>query len=519
MRPPGACFRVAAAKYDFQTTAMRSNRSPTAARPALLWFRQDLRLEDNPALAAALAQGGPVISVYIWAPEEEGGWPPGGASKWWLHRSLQSLETALRDAGSRLILRHGPALTTLQQLVGETGAPAVFWNRRYEPVAWERDDRIKRELNALGVAAETFNASLLHEPWTIQNKSGKPFQVFTPFWKYCLSLPDPGGPTPAPRKIPSPRQWPGSVPLSEFRLEPEPDWAGGLRGVWNPGSPAAATLLDRFLNEAFADYSTDRDRPDRPRTSRLSPHLHFGEISPRQVWQALRRRAEAAAGRTEAKEAAVWRNWRSSQYVTELGWREFSHHLLHHFPHTATQPLRPEFARFRWRASPDWLRAWQQGRTGFPLVDAGMRELWATGWMHNRVRMVVASFLVKDLLIDWQEGARWFWDTLVDADLAQNTLGWQWTAGCGADAAPFFRIFNPASQAEKFDPEGSYIHRWVPELRNLAAPWVHCPRQAPPTVLRQAGVELGKTYPEPIVSHAIAREVALEAYSRIKGKP
>lgn len=484
-----------------------------------MWFRQDLRLEDNPALAAAVARGGPVIPVFIWAPEEEGAWPPGGASRWWLGQSLQSLDDMLRAAGSRLVLRHGPTLTTLQELLDETQATAVFWNRRYEPVVRERDERIQQSLTARGMEAQSFNAALLHEPGAIRNKSGKPFQVFTPFWRHCLGLPSPAEPLVAPATINSPRQWPRSARLVDLGLLPEPDWADGLRATWKPGSVGAAAQLDRFLNQAVVDYTEDRNRPDRPGTSRLSPHLHFGEVSPRQVWHALRRWSEAAADGAGGKAKVARTGWQSSQFVAELGWREFSHHLLHHFPHTATQPLRPEFARFRWRSNPDWLTAWQVGRTGFPLVDAGMRELWATGWMHNRVRMVVASFLVKDLLIDWQEGTRWFWDTLVDADLAQNTLGWQWTAGCGADAAPFFRIFNPASQAEKFDPEGSYIRRWVPELRNLAAPWVHRPRQAPPTVLRQAGVELGKTYPEPIVSHAIAREVALEAYARIKVRP
>jgi len=290
-------------------------------------------------------------------------------------------------------------------------------------------------------------------------------------------------------------------------LGPKLNWIAGLRAAWKPGSAGAEAELKRFLRDGLLTYPEGRNRPDLPGTSRLSPHLHFGEISPRQVWHAVKRSAES-----KSVSAAVWRDW---QFLTELGWREFAHHLLFHFPHTPEQPLRPEFARFPWRKNPVWLRAWQRGQTGYPFVDAGMRELWATGWMHNRVRMVAASFLVKNLLLPWQDGARWFWDTLVDADLANNTLGWQWTAGCGADAAPFFRIFNPVSQGDKFDPEGAYVRRWVPELARLPSTWIHHPWQAPPTALAAAGIELGRTYPRPIVSHLVSRELALEAYRRI----
>jgi len=294
--------------------------------------------------------------------------------------------------------------------------------------------------------------------------------------------------------------------LAALKLEPKRDWAAGLRAAWRPGSAGAGAELQRFLRDGLLAYDDGRNRPDRVGTSRLSPHLHFGEISPRQIWHAVRRFAEA-----QSIPAVTWRHW---QFLTELGWREFAHHLLFHFPHTPKQSLRCEFAQFPWRDNPAWLRAWQRGQTGYPLVDAGLRELWATGWMHNRVRMVVASFLVKNLLIPWQQGARWFWDTLMDADLANNTLGWQWTAGCGADAAPFFRIFNPVSQGEKFDPEGGYVRRWVPELARLPDRWIHQPSQAPPDMLAAAGVELGRTYPRPIVSLLVSREVALEAYRR-----
>ena len=472
--------------------------------PVILWFRHDLRLADNPALATALKRGGPVIPVFIWAADEEGDWQPGGATRWWLHQSLRALDTDLRAVGSRLILRFGPIKKTLHDLLKQTGANTVLWNRRYEPAIIARDSKLKESLKAGGVEAESFNAALLHEPWTIKNKSGKPFQVFTPFWRHCLTLPDPPEPLSAPKNIPAPKEWPASVALDELELEPKIKWAEGMRAAWKPGSAGAKEQLKRFIAAAFATYSDERNRPDHVGTSRLSPHLHFGEISPRQIWHALRRNAGDSSA------------WRNSQFLAEVGWREFAHHLLFHFPHTPTEPLRAEFKKFPWRENAAWLRAWQRGQTGVPLVDAGMRELWTTGWMHNRVRMVVASFLVKNLLLSWQDGARWFWDTLVDADLAQNTLGWQWTAGCGADAAPYFRIFNPVSQGEKFDPNGDYVRKWVPELTKLPAKWIHQPWMAPAAELSRANITLGTTYPEPIVSLSISREIALEAYARMR---
>lgn len=476
--------------------------------PVLVWFRSDLRLQDNPALRAAALRGRPVIPVFLWAPEEEGEWPQGAASRWWLHHSLASLAQSLAGQGSRLILRRGPALAQLRQLIRETGATAVHWNRRYEPAAIARDQGIKETLSAEGITAASFNAALLFEPWTIANQAGRPFQVFTPFWKHCRSRPEPPAPEPLPDPLPAPRDWPESEPLSALALEPRPDWAGGLRQAWRPGEPGAGAALAAFVETALARYDVQRDRPDLAGTSRLSPHLHFGEIGPRQIWHTLR--TWAAGGKLPA--AA----WRDGRFLAEVGWREFAHHLLFHFPHTPTAPLRAEFASFPWRQEPEFLEAWQRGRTGYPIVDAGLRELWATGWMHNRVRMIVASFLVKDLLLDWREGARWFWDTLVDADLASNTLGWQWTAGCGADAAPYFRVFNPVSQGEKFDPQGDYVRRWVPELRRLPTDWIHHPWEAPGDVLRQAGVTLDLDYPRPVVNHAIAREVALDAFARLR---
>jgi deoxyribodipyrimidine photo-lyase len=480
-------------------------------RPSIHWFRLDLRLADNPALEAAVSRSGPVVPVYIHAPEEEAPWAPGGASRWWLHQSLRALDKDLRQVGSRLVMRRGPTLETLRSLAKEAGAGAVFWNRRYEPAAMARDAKVMEALRSDGFEVESFGGALLHDPQTIQNQSGKPFQVFTPFWRHCLSKPPPGEPLPKPGKLPALKRWPESLPLAALALEPKIGWAESLRAAWQPGAAGAQAQLKRFIREALLSYDEDRDRPDLPGTSRLSPHLHFGEISPRQIWHAVRRRAEGIANAGLALP-----DWHKSQFLTEIGWREFAHHLLYHFPHTAEQPLRPNFARFPWRVDPAWLRAWQRGATGYPMVDAGLRELWTAGWMHNRVRMIVASFLVKDLLISWQEGARWFWDTLVDADLANNSLGWQWTAGCGADAAPYFRIFNPVSQGEKLDPHGTYVRKWCPELAKLPDKWVHRPWEAPDQVRQQAGVELGRSYPEPMVRHAIAREVALEALAGLK---
>lgn len=480
-------------------------RSPPVS---IVWFRLDLRLADNPALAAAVKRGGPIVPVFIHAPDEERPWSPGGASNWWLHQSLRSLGASLQELGSQLVIRRGPTQMVLQALVNETGARAVFWSRRYEPAVIARDTIVKDALRRDGVEVESFNAALLHEPWTIQNQSGKPFRVFTPFWRHCLTQPAPPAPLPVPRKIIAPAQWPKMLALAALELEPKINWAAGLKTAWQPGEAGAHAHLKRFLQAAHANYGDQRNRPDVIGTSRLSPHLHFGEISPRQIWSALQHHA-GVGGATD---------WRASQFLTEVGWREFAHHLLYHFPQTPQLPLREDFIRFPWRKDAAFLARWQRGGTGYPIVDAGMRELWATGWMHNRVRMIVASFLVKDLLLSWTEGAKWFWDTLVDADLAQNTLGWQWTAGCGADAAPYFRVFNPMSQGEKFDPQGDYVRRWCPELAKLPDTWLHQPWQAPPEILARAGIVLGRDYPEPLVSHAIAREVALEAFASLKGR-
>jgi deoxyribodipyrimidine photo-lyase len=418
--------------------------------PVLVWFRQDLRLSDNPALAAALERRAPVIPVFIWAPEEEGAWPPGAASRWWLHHSLASLGAELGRRGSRLIIRRGPTAAALNRLAAETGADTVLWNRRYEPPAIARDRDVKSKLRGRGLSAESFNGSLLFEPWTVRNRTEQPFQVFTPFWRACLAKSLPPISKDAPKRWPAPQPWPHSLELSELGLQPAIDWAGGFREVWQPGESGARRQLQRFLQDALAEYPVNRDRPGVAGTSRLSPHLHFGEISPGEVWRAI---LGAVSGNQKACEA----------YLRQLGWREFAYHLLYHHPESPALALRPEFAAFPWRMNAEHFRAWKRGKTGYPLVDAGMRELWHSGWMHNRVRMVAASFLVKHLMIGWQEGAAWFWDTLVDADLANNTLGWQWVAGCGSDAAPYFRMFNPAIQAGKFDAAGDYVGRWAPE--------------------------------------------------------
>lgn len=471
--------------------------------PTIVWLRQDLRLVDNPTLIAAAAEGRPVVPVYILDTAGEGAWPPGGATKWWLHHSLAALARDLDTRGSRLVLRRGAAAAVLDALVAETGAASVFWNRRYEPAAIARDTAIKKALETRGIVAKSFNASLLFEPWTVRNKAGAPYRVFTQFWKTCLAGDEPPLPVPAPNRLAAPAAWPKSDALDSWKLLPtKPDWAGGLRDNWTPGEAGANARLDRFLDAAVETYKEDRNRPDLEGTSRLSPHLHFGEIGPRQCFHAAR----ARAGRSKGAE----------HFLSELGWREFSHHLLYQRPDLPETALRDDFRGFPWADDAANLAAWQRGRTGYPIVDAGMRELWHTGWMHNRVRMIVASFLVKHLLLPWQRGEEWFWDTLVDADLANNAASWQWVAGCGADAAPYFRIFNPILQGAKFDPEGAYTRRWVPELAKLPTDHLFAPWEAPQSTLRAAGIELGTDYPKPLVDHGTARARALAAFQSLR---
>lgn len=482
-----------------------------SAEPTIVWFRQDLRLDDNLALLHAVDLGEPVLPVFIHGREGEGEWAPGAASNWWLHQSLERLGAALHDRGSRLLLRQGEALPELRRLVEETGARAVVWNRRYEPASIARDAEVKKALLDDGLSCKSFNSALLWEPWTIETKSGTPYKVYSPFWKACQAADDPAEPQEAPKSIPSPENWPESLELEAFGLEPRIDWAGGIDEAWTPGEAGAADLLDRFLGGPVSDYKDDRNRPDLEATSSLSPHLHHGEISPRRIWHRVRERMESDEASSAFRKGA-------QKYLSEIAWREFGYHLLYHFPQTPLEPLREEFDSFPWADDPEGLERWQKGQTGYPIVDAGMRELWATGWMHNRVRMIVASFLVKDLFLPWQEGAKWFWDTLVDADLANNTLGWQWAAGSGADAAPYFRIFNPILQGERFDPNGDYVRRWVPEIAALPNSYLHKPWEAPMKDLESAGVNLGTDYPRPVVHHQEARERALSAWEDLKAR-
>jgi len=467
----------------------------------LVWFRRDLRLADNPALCAACARGEPVIPVYLHTVDEDGEAAPGGASRWWLDASLRELDRSLRERGSELVVRRGRALDELRRLISETGAKAVFWNRLYGPTAVKRDTRVKAELTSQGLLAESFNGSLIAEPWELKNLSGRPFQVFTAFWNSAQKNFTVTPPVPAPRKISGPPKFPSSLSIDALGLLPKLPWAREFPARFTPGEAAAMRALRRFVDGPVTKYKTARDVPSQFGTSRLSPHLHFGEISPRQAWDAVADRGSVGA----------------VTFRKEIFWREFAHHLLFHFPNTPAEALRPEFRSFPWKTNPTGLRAWQKGLTGYPIVDAGMRELWRTGWMHNRVRMIAGSFLVNDLLLSWQEGAAWFWDTLVDADLASNTLGWQWVGGCGADAAPFFRVFNPILQGEKFDPEGDYVREWVPELSKLPSQWIHRPWEAPAGELLRAGVSLGTDYPHPIVDHGQARLEALAAFKRFRG--
>ena len=469
---------------------------------ALIWFRNDLRLGDNPALEAALARGYAVVPVYVHAPHEEGDWAPGAASEAWRARSLAALQAALRKRGNRLRCVHGSSLEALLALARACGAEAVFWNRRYEPAIELRDSVIKRALREAGLHAESFNGALLREPWDVQTRQGDPYKVFGAFWKTAtatrgaprLSLAPETVPAGAPSDDDHDATGPESLPLA-----PRRGWDADFWNDATPGEAGAARALQDFIAQGLPDYAAARDRPACNGTSRLSAHLHFGELSVQRVVAAV----EASA----APRAAI------DAFVRQLGWREFAHHLLHHYPHTAERNLDARFDALQWaKPDPGLLAAWQRGRTGIPIIDAGMRQLWQTGWMHNRVRMLVASLLTKNLRMHWSHGARWFWDTLVDADLANNTLGWQWVAGTGADAAPYFRVFNPVLQAQRFDPDGRYVRRWLPELSGLPdaalfAPWLH------PEALRQHAPR----YPrQPIVDLGASRQAALVAYQALR---
>jgi deoxyribodipyrimidine photo-lyase len=478
--------------------------------PVIVWFREDLRLADNPAFHAAQQSRQPLICVYIFDEESAGLRPLGGASRWWLHGALKTLDESLRKHGGALHILRGAADSLIEEFVAASRASAVFWNRRYGEAGRNVDAKIKSALKERGIAAESFNANLLAEPWTIVSKTNTPFKVFTPFWRALRAKGEPDAPLAAPRTF-SFHDLPKSiepVALAGLHLEPhKPDWARGLRETWTPGEAGAHAALKHFLKSGLPNYATDRDRPDKAATSRLSPFLRFGHISPRQIWHAAQ--AAMMSGASTANSTDL------EKFLSELGWREFSYHLLFHCPDLAAVNFQRRFDALTWRRDTKALRAWQCGLTGYPIVDAGMRELWATGWMHNRVRMVTASFLIKHLLIDWRAGERWFWDTLVDADAANNAASWQWVAGSGADAAPYFRIFNPVLQGEKFDPDGAYVRRFVPELAKLPAALIHKPWKATQDQLTVAGIRLGETYPQPIVDHEVARKRALAAFESV----
>ncbi len=478
-----------------------------STQPVLVWFRNDLRLTDHPALTAALARGSPVVAVFVFDPDAAGAWRRGGASLWWLHHALESLAASLDAVGSRLILRRGATADVLAALAAETAATALHFTRGYEPWARDLETGVKTRLEAAGLSVRRFGGALLREPEELRTKAGEPFKVYTPFWRALLALGAPPAPLPAPKKVPPPPSGIESDRLEDWHLLPSrPDWAAGLRETWTPGEDGATQRLKAFLSRRLEGYATTRNLPGVDGTSRLSPHLHFGEISPRTVWH----RASSKAKGNPKIDGGL------ETYLKELAWREFSYHLLVHWPSLPEEPFKPEFAQFPWRDDAGQLRAWQTGQTGYPIVDAGMRELWHTGTMHNRVRMVTASFLVKHLALPWQAGEAWFWDTLVDADLASNAASWQWVAGSGADAAPYFRIFNPVTQGEKFDADARYVRRWVPEIAGLPDDVIHAPWTAPEGLLRAAGVTLGKTYPLPVVDHAAARQRALAGYQAIR---
>ena len=481
--------------------------------PVIVWFRQDLRLANQLALSAAAATGRPVIPVYILDDETPGKWRRGGASRWWLNRSLAAFAESLDAIGSRLILRRGPSHDILSALIEETGATAIYTQAAYEPWAAALEKRLHDTLSPRGIEIKRMAGAVLKRPDTIRTQAGQPFKVYTPYWRAFQAMPPVAKPVAAPTSLAKPAKWPKSEALASWGLHPtKPDWSKGFSDEWKPGEAGALKRLETFLDNALSTYADDRNRPDRPGTSKLSPHLHFGEISPATCWYAAIDRAHHAAGHGRSADRGL------ETFQRELVWRDFSVNLLSIAPTLPEAPFKPEYAAFPFLSDPKGLRAWQRGQTGYPIVDAGMRELWHTGWMHNRVRMITASFLIKDQLIDWRDGEAWFWDTLVDADLASNAASWQWVAGCGADSAPYFRVFNPTLQGAKFDPDGAYIRRWVPELANLPDDHLNEPWNAPPLVLSAAGVKLGKTYPTPIVDHAAARDRALAALKTISAK-
>lgn len=452
--------------------------------PAIVWHRYDLRLEENPALHAAVQTKKPIIPLYIFTPYQEK--TLGSANQWWLFESIKSLQKDYEKKRGTLVFKQGEPLKVLKEIIQKIGVTKIYWNQRFDPEGVKEDKLIQKELT---VSIEIFNGNHLVDPTKLKTQSGKPFVVYAPFWKALNKEYNDPIPLKSPQQIVC-----ASVPSDKTILEEFP-WHDKMKKLWEPGRQGALNSIKAFHPKKDSDYAHSRDYPFLEGTSRLSPHLHFGEISPREIWRL-----------THQHEA----------FIRQLGWREFATAFLYYFPNSTTKNWRAKFDRFPWKSHPSLLEKWQQGKTGYPIIDAAMRQLWKTGWMHNRLRMVVASFLVKDLFIHWKEGAAWFWDTLVDADLANNTLGWQWAAGSGPDAAPFFRIFNPILQGEKFDPKGEFIKKFVPELEKLSEKWIHKPWLAPESELKKGGIELGENYPQPIVNHSEARKAALEAYQSIK---
>lgn len=471
------------------TTAPSSSQAPS-----IVWFRNDRRLSDHPALHAAVKRGGPLVLLYIL--ESDAGRAHGGAKGVWLHHSLEDLKTNIESLGGQLILRAGTAAAVIDGVIAETGATALFWNRRYFEPDRSRDAAIKDSLSGRGLHVESFKANLLVEPWEVKTKTGTPYRVFTPFWRAARAGLEVTDPLPTPTSLGCIVDGLASDDVGDWNLLPTtPDWGSKMLDHHTPGEAAAKARLREFLDGPIEDYAQGRDRPDKDLTSRLSPHLAHGEISPRQIWDACKDDED-----------------RASKFLSEIGWREFSYSLLFYNPQLATKNFNPNYESMAWDHDDQAFEAWSMGQTGYPFVDAGMRQLWATGWMHNRVRMVVASFLIKHLMIDWRDGEDWFWDTLLEADIASNAASWQWVAGTGADAAPYFRVFNPFGQGEKFDPKGDYVRRWVPELAKLPNKYLQQPWTAPANVLEHCGIKLGRDYPEPIVDHKEARERVLAAY-------
>ncbi|HVW52141.1 MAG TPA: deoxyribodipyrimidine photo-lyase [Trinickia sp.] len=490
---------------------MRDCPPPHPNQPIVVWFRDDQRLADNPALAHAASSGYPVVCVYIHDPEPRHGRALGAAVRWWLHESLRELDGTLRSLGGGLVLLRGEEQEAILTFVKAIRPIEVCWNRRYSLAQRQTDAAIKSALEARAVSVSTFNGHLLREPWKVATRNGEPFQVFGAYWRAARQDTCPEPPRPSPDalrffRVPESART-QAVGLADLKLQPDtPDWAAGLRETWKCGESGAQERLRHFVAQELDGYATNRDAMARDATSKMSPYLRFGNLSVRQIWYAALAAAQAEPLASE----------HLRKFQDELGWREFSYHLLYHFPPLHQVNFRRQFDAMPWRADKQALRAWQRGRTGYPIVDAGMRQLWRTGWMHNRARMVTASFLVKHLLIDWREGESWFWDTLVDADEANNPAGWQWVAGSGADAAPYFRIFNPVLQGQKFDPQGNYVRHWLPEIHRLPAASIHAPWQAAPDQLAAASVRLGETYPRPIVDHQQARTRALDAFETLR---